>query len=65
MVFGIGAFLVLVFAGFIVGMLFGYYKSKKRGGNRNDFIHQALVYGIAFGLLAWFLTLIIGWFIAY
>lgn len=50
---------VIIAAGLILGILFGAFSAKKRGGKTLDILQYATVYAIAFTLLGLFASIII------
>lgn len=50
---------MIVIISLIAGAIFGTQTARKRDGNRLDMLQYGAVYGIIFGLLGMFLTLII------
>lgn len=50
---------MLVLAGFIGGAFWGGYLARRRKGNRLDILQYAASFGIAFGLLAFFASVIL------
>ncbi|WP_199221261.1 hypothetical protein [Maritimibacter sp. 55A14] len=52
---------MLVIIGFVVGALWGARVAMVRKGNRADIAQYAAGYGIAFGILGLFATMVIGW----
>lgn len=49
---------MLVLAGFVGGAIWGGYLARRRKGNRLDMLQYATSFGIAFGLLAFFASVI-------
>jgi hypothetical protein len=50
--------------GFILGLLWGGWVAKKRGGNRMDIAQYAVVHGIVLGLVALLVSVLVmrmGW----
>lgn len=43
----------------IIGALGGALRAKKRGGNRLDMIQYAAIFGMIFGLIGLFITIIL------
>ncbi|MCI2398230.1 hypothetical protein [Aliiroseovarius subalbicans] len=50
---------MIVIAAAILGGILGYRNAAKRGGNRLDKLQYTVVYGIAFTLVALFVTVFI------
>lgn len=50
---------MIVLAGLVVGAIYGWQMAKKREGTRADQAQYAAGFGIAFALLAMFLTIFI------
>ena len=50
---------MLVLAGFVGGAIWGGYLARRRKGNRLDMLQYATSFGIAFGLLAFFASVIL------
>lgn len=50
---------MIILAGLFIGVAYGLMTARRRSGNRLDMAQYAAGYGIAFTLLAVFLTLII------
>lgn len=53
---------MLVIFGALLGVGWGYFLAHKKKGTRLDKLHYSVSFAIAFGLLSWILTLIIGWY---
>jgi hypothetical protein len=49
---------MFVIAGFVIGAALGARAALKRGGRRLDALQYGAAYGIAFGLLGLFVTLV-------
>ncbi|MEL6169991.1 MAG: hypothetical protein AAFR35_14985 [Pseudomonadota bacterium] len=52
--------LIALFA--LAGIAWGIYLARKRGGARSDWLHYGAAFGIAFGLLGLFATILIAQF---
>ncbi|MEC8628734.1 MAG: apolipoprotein acyltransferase [Pseudomonadota bacterium] len=50
---------MIVIAGLIIGLVFGFIQGKRRKGTGFDIAHNMAVYAIAFALLGMVLTVII------
>jgi uncharacterized membrane protein len=50
---------MIVFAGMVFGALFGALQARRRKGNRLDMVQYAAAYGIVFGLVGFFATVVI------
>jgi len=50
---------MLVLGGFVGGTIWGGYLARRRKGNRLDMLQYAASFGIAFGLLAFFVSVIL------
>ncbi|MCZ4263000.1 MULTISPECIES: hypothetical protein [Limimaricola] len=50
---------MLVLAGFVGGALWDGYLARRREGNRLDILQYATSFGIAFGLIAFFTSVIL------
>ncbi|MGR1582377.1 hypothetical protein ACSSNL_13025 [Thalassobius sp. S69A] len=50
---------MIVIAGAILGLIFGIYRAKKRGGNGKDIAQHAVVYMLLFLIIGLFVTIII------
>lgn len=48
---------MFVIGGLVLGVLFGGYSARRRGGKAADIAQYAAVYAILFGLIGLFLTL--------
>ncbi len=46
---------MIAFIGFLLGAVFGWFKAAKRGGNTPDKLQYAFGFGVAFGLVAFFI----------
>jgi len=51
---------MLILIGAICGAAYGAFIAKHRKGNRWDILHYACIYGLAFGLIGLFGSLILG-----
>ena len=49
---------MIVIAGLTLGVLFGYWRASKRGGNRFDKTQYMLVHAILFGVIGIFATIL-------
>ena len=49
---------MIVVAGLLFGALFGGFQAKRRGGKPADIAQYAGVYGIVFGIIGLFVTII-------
>ena len=50
---------MIVIGGLIIGVLFGTYMARKRGGRLGDILQYAAVYAIILGLAGMLLTLMV------
>lgn len=50
---------MIVIAGLTLGVVFGYWRAAKRGGNGFDKTQYMLVHAILFGVIGLFVTIII------
>lgn len=50
---------MFVIAGVVLGVLYGGWTARRRGGKRADIAQYATVYAIFFGLIGLFVTLIL------
>lgn len=48
---------MIVFAGFLIGVIWGGLTARRRGGNRFDIFQYAIVFGIALALVGMFATI--------
>lgn len=50
---------MIILAGMVLGVLVGSFTAKNRGGRRLDILQYGVVYGIAFTLVAVFVTIVL------
>jgi hypothetical protein len=50
---------MIVIGGLVLGVLLGAFTAKRRGGKPADIAQYAAVYGIVFGILGLFLTILV------